>query len=462
MAPGDAIGLAPSRGPNLAPLHLGALAAGLAVVPLNSSLTPSEADAILASSGARLVVSSAAFAASKVELAARPPLGWWIEDDADPEELPLGFAAPPDCGKREAMVPVDVAPDAIALMLFTSGTTGRPKAVPLTHANLIANLQGLADLWQRSAADRLLHMLPAHHFHGLVLGLYGTMKCGGTIYMLPRFDARLALDAIETLELNIAMGVPTMYSRLVTAATDEDDLSSLRLALSGSAPLPPSVWEAFHARFGIALVERYGLTETGIVASNPPAAPRAGAVGFPVGETRVAIRNTEGEYCEWQPGNAVARGEVCVCGPAITSGYLGDDEATEQAIRQGWFHTGDLGSIDEDGYLRIDGRLKDLIIVGGSNVIPGEVERALGSVDGVEEVVAAGLPDDDLGEIVAAFVVASLTIPSAEEVEAGLRAAAEATLSPYKRPRRYVFVPEVPRNAMGKVDRPTLIQSALL
>lgn len=458
LAVGDAVALSPSRGPNLAPIHLGALAAGLTVVPLNSSLTTHETREVLASSSAKLVVSSFAFAEQRPELISMASAGWWVEDEAVTFEDE--FTAPPDCGARAAIVPSDVSADATALLLFTSGTTGRPKAVPLSHANLAANLNGLAKLWGRGHDEVLLHMLPAHHFHGLVLGLYGSLVCGGTLNILPRFEPRLVLDAIATREINTIMGVPTMYSRLLAAASDQDDLSGLRLAVSGSAPLPMHVWEAFRERFGVELIERYGLTETGIIASNPPEAPRPGAVGMPAAGNELAIRQDDNSYVAWSGEAPVARGEICTRGPSIMSGYVGDDEASDQALREGWFHTGDLGYVDEDGYLHIDGRLKDLIIVGGSNVIPGEVERALTGVDGVYEVVAAGLPDEDLGEIVAAFVVASLAVPSSQELESGLRAAAETSLAAYKRPRRYVFVPEVPRNAMGKVDRPLLIESA--
>lgn len=457
LPPGTPVGLSPSRGPNMAPIHLGALASGMVVVPLSSALTCNEMRQILDSSGAPLVVTSRGFANGKEELACIPDAAWWIEDDT--EALAPGFQAPPDCGKRTPFAPIRLTDSAVALMLFTSGTTGRAKAVPLSHGNLAANLDGLAKLWGRTANDQLLHMLPAHHFHGLVLGLYGTMLCGGTIYVLPRFDARLALATISTHDINIVMGVPTMYSRLITAADPRDDLSDLRIALCGSAPLAANVWEAFRDRFGVELVERYGLTETGIVASNPPQAPRVGAVGMPVAGSQIAIRQDD-QYRLWDGSGAIARGEICVRGASVMSGYIGDDEATAAAVQNGWFHTGDLGYVDDDGYVCIDGRLKDLIIVGGSNVIPGEVERALNDVRGVQEVVAAGLPDDDLGEIVAAFVVSAQVQTNTQELETGLRAAAETSLAAYKRPRRYVFVLEIPRNAMGKVDRPGLLELA--
>jgi len=298
-------------------------------------------------------------------------------------------------------------------------------------------------------------MLPIHHFHGLVLALYGSLLAGNEIVMVPAFDARRALDAIRELDVTLVMGVPTMYRRILDAAESQDDLGGLRLAISGSAPLGAALWERFHDRFGTELIERYGLTETGIVTSNPIDAPRGGSVGRPLPGVRVAIR-TEHGYLDTTAARAGERGEICVAGPNVMRGYGNDPEATTAALHDGYFHTGDLGHCDEDGYLWIDGRIKELIIVGGSNVVPGEVERALAGVQGVAELAVAGVPDDDLGEIVTAYVVAAGD-GDADALERSLGAAAEAGLAPYKRPRRYVFVPELPRNAMGKIDRARLV-----
>lgn len=458
LATGDRIGLSPSRGPEMLGLHLGALASGLVIVPLNSSLTASETDTLLATSAARLVVSSWQFAENKLTLNTTPELGWWIEDANEP--LPSGLTLIPSTKDDTPLVPVDLAADHTALLLFTSGTTGQPKAVPLSHTNLATNLTALAELWQRGPEDRVLHILPAHHFHGLALGLYGTLLAGGKLFILPRFEPRAVLSAIRKYEPNILMGVPTMYARMITAALPDDDLSSLRLALCGSAPLPASVWEDFKARFGISIVERYGLTETGIIASNPPDSPLAGSVGQPLAGTELALRQDDDSYLLYDGTAGIGRGEICVRSQTVTSGYLGSDNANEEIFRQGWFHTGDLGWVNDDGRLFIDGRIKDLIIVGGSNVIPAEVEKALATGTGVQEIVAAGLPDDDLGEIVAAFVVSAGKGTRRKQVETALRNLAAANLSPYKRPRRYVFVDEVPRNAMGKIDRPRLVAHA--
>ena len=254
-----------------------------------------------------------------------------------------------------------------------------------------------------------------------------------------------------------------MYARMIEAAREDDDLSGLRLAVSGSAPLGASLWNRFHGRFGVPLIERYGLTETGIVTSNPPGAPRGGSVGRPLRDTRVVI-DTGGRRLEAAPGRRTPRGEICVSGPAVSAGYGNDPAATAAAYRDGLFHTGDLGYFDEDGYLWIDGRIKELIIVGGSNVVPGEVAAALEDVEGVAEIAVIGIPHEDLGETVAALVVPATAgagdpqpartaaTGAARRLQGVLEARAEERLAAYKRPRRYAFVREIPRNAMGKID----------
>ncbi len=465
VRPGDRVVLSPERSPEMAVLHLGALACGAVVVPLNPALSPAEKRGVTESAAPALIVTGT------------------------------------DMETRQATASPHRIPPSTALLLFTSGTTGRPKSVPLTHDNLLANLTALADLWQRSERDRVLHMLPAHHFHGLVLALYGSLLAGSHIVLMPRFDARGALDAIARYAVNVVMGVPTMYARIVDAARKDGDLSGLRLAVSGSAPLGASLWSRFYERFGVPLIERYGLTETGIVTSNPPDAPRGGSVGKPIEKTTVVIAAGHGQgsrpdgsatpgarrrepargfpgvsaehdarrhesaldesvapapsglrYHEPTPGRATPRGEICVSGPAVSAGYGNDPEATAAAYRDGFFHTGDLGYFDEDGYLWIDGRIKELIIVGGSNVIPGEVVAALEDTGGVRELTAVGIPHEDLGEVVGVVAVPSDADATADRLEAALRRRAEKRLAAYKRPRAYVFARTIPRNAMGKTD----------
>jgi malonyl-CoA/methylmalonyl-CoA synthetase len=440
------VALALPRSRDLAAVHIAALASGATIVPLNTALSERERQAVLAAAGASVFVVDETVVATVRKR-------WAGEDDSANPVSPV--AASP---RRKSAEPLKVAPrntrDA-ALLIFTSGTTGKPKSVPLTHGNLAADLGALNSMWRRTASDRLLHMLPAHHLHGLGLALYGSLLVGGTIVLMPDFDARRALDAIRDHAINVVMGVPTMYARMIGAASAGDDLSVLRLALCGSAPLGLRAWGAFRERFGVPLIERYGLTETGIITSNPLDAPVGGSVGVAIPGTSVVLLTDKG-YVGPSPGSRSARGEVCIAGPTVMPGYGNDPEANAAAFVDGYFRSGDLGYFDEHGYLWIDGRLKDLIIVGGSNVVPAEVERALEGVSEIGECAAVGLPDPDLGEIVAVFVVAAdPTMPTAR-IEAAVNAAADAALARYKRPRLVIVVPELPRNAMGKIDRARL------
>ncbi|HYC56012.1 MAG TPA: fatty acid--CoA ligase family protein [Candidatus Binatia bacterium] len=516
LRPGDAIALALSRGPELAPLHLAALAGAHPIVPINTAMTGPEVARVLGAARPAVVIGSAAFvqmhgpsfemrgggapafetrggaaaflethadgraasvethgggAAAFLDTHADGGAAWWSEESAAPSQWLL--APPPSLAPVPApssdrspasrdqarSVPslevVGCADGHAALIIFTSGTTGAPKSVPLSHGNLLSNLETLATLWGRTRQDRLLHVLPAHHFHGLVLALYGSLLAGSRIVMLPGFEPAATLAALEAFEIDVLMAVPTIYSRLVHAAGSAGSLARLRLAISGSAPLPATLWEEVRDHLGAELVNRYGLTETGIVTSMLPGHARAGTVGAPLPGTRIALRTDDGRYHERVIGTASPRGEICITGPGVTAGYGNAPEANAAAFADGCFHSGDLGHFDEQGDLWVDGRIKELIIVGGSNVVPGEVEAPLSAVEGVAELVAAGVPHADLGEVVGAFVVARGGADLAA-LEERLRDAADKSLAAYKRPRHYCFLEEIPRNAMGKVDRSRL------
>jgi malonyl-CoA/methylmalonyl-CoA synthetase len=435
VAFGSRVALAPPRTRDLPALHVAALACGAVVVPLNTALSKRERADVLAAADVTWVVDETVVASERAR--------------ESPDESVESI------GSRTRLAAVDRSLADPALLIFTSGTTGRPKSVPLTHGNLAADLDALASMWRRGPKDRLLHMLPAHHLHGLGLALYGSLLVGAAVVLMPRFDARRALDAIREHRIDVVMGVPTMYARMVAAARDDDDLAGLRLALCGSAPLGLRAWEAFRARFGVSLIERYGLTETGIITSNPLDAPVGGSVGVAIPGTRVVIHADDG-YVEPTPGRRSPRGEVCIAGPTVMPGYGNDPEANAASFVDGYFRSGDLGYFDERGYLWIDGRLKDLIIVGGSNVVPAEVERVLESLPEVSECTAVGLPDREFGEIVAVFVVPTDPALPRDHIDAAVRAAADASLARYKRPRRVIVAHELPRNAMGKVDRAAL------
>jgi malonyl-CoA/methylmalonyl-CoA synthetase len=427
VRPGSRVALAPPRDRSLPALHIAALACGATIVPINTALSQREREEVLGAAEPDVVIDEAAIAGA----------------DRDGVHDESAIAVAPRAGTDAA------------LLIFTSGTTGKPKSVPLTHGNLAADLDALNTMWQRSSRDRLLHVLPAHHLHGLGLALYGSLLVGGEIVLAPAFDARLVLDTVRKLAINVLMGVPTMYTRLLAAARPEDDLAGVRLALCGSAPLGVRQWESFRARFGIALVERYGLTEVGIITSNPIDAPIGGSVGVPIAGATVVV-HTEDGYFAPTPGRASPRGEVCIAGPTVMPGYGNDPDANAKSFADGYFRSGDLGYFDEHGYLWIDGRAKDLIIVGGSNVVPAEIERALEGIAEIAECAAVGVPDPDLGEIVAVFVVPSDPALARERIEAAVLDTAAARLARYKRPRRVFVVSELPRNAMGKIDRARL------
>ena len=335
--PGDAIGVCPPRTSALPALHLAALASGLAIVPVNPALSDRERATLLGAAGIDHV--------------------YGAPDRPEPARSGPSLAI----AERAATDP--------ALVLYTSGTTGKPKSVPLSHANLSYDLEALAAAWGRTREDRLLHILPAHHFHGLVLATYGSLLSGCEMYLLPRFDAKVAVDAIAEHEITLTMGVPTMYARMLDTEAPADALSGLRLAVSGSAPLTQSTWTRFHQRFGVELVERYGLTETGIVATNPPDAPKPGSVGKPLEGTRIAIFDGENLH-EFPETQSRTRGEIAVAGPSVMSGYGNSPEENRSAFFDGWFRTGDLGYFDDAGYLHIDGRSKELIIVGSTRTVP--------------------------------------------------------------------------------------------
>ena len=319
------------------------------------------------------------------------------------------------------------------MIAYTSGTTGAPKGALLTHGNLLASARSVALAWRWSAEDRLLLSLPLFHMHGLGVGLIGSIFMGSAIVLFPRFEPAAVAAAITQESATMFFGVPAMYRRLV----DEPgfaDFARLRLLVSGSAPLPPDLFERIRSLARAAPVERYGMSETAMNVSNPyEGARKAGTVGVPLPGVEIAID---------------PRGEILVRGDNVFAGYLGNPGATAERFDGGWFRTGDLGSFDSDGYLRIDGRFSDLIISGGFNVYPREVEDQLREHPSVADAAVVGVQSDRWGEEVVAFVV-----PSADselDLDA-LRAFSGKLLAPYKVPKRIIAVEALPRNAMGKV-----------
>jgi malonyl-CoA/methylmalonyl-CoA synthetase len=336
--------------------------------------------------------------------------------------------------------------DAPAAIVYTSGTTGRSKGAVLSHNNFAANATSLVTCWRITSDDRYLAVLPLFHVHGLGNGVCSWLASGCRMRLVERFDANLALEWFEQFQPTLFFGVPTIYVRLLELPLEaaRGVGSRMRLFVSGSAPLPAHVLEAFRERYGHTILERYGMSETLMLTSNLLAGERrAGTVGYPLPGVSVSLRDARGAPIE--PG---AVGEAWVKGPAVFSGYWRNPEATASAIRDGWFATGDLGQIDASGCLTLRGRATELIISGGFNIYPREIEEVLLEQDGVREAAVVGTPDERRGEVPVAYVVADGDV----DVER-LRERCAEVLASFKAPRAIVRVNSLPRNAMGKLQK---------
>ncbi len=337
----------------------------------------------------------------------------------------------------------------LAALLYTSGTTGRAKGAMLSHGNLAANVRALVAAWGFGPTDRLLHALPIYHAHGLFVALGCAFASGASLRLLPRFDAADVLSALPG--CTVMMGVPTYYTRLLAqSAFDRRACAGVRLFVSGSAPLTPATFTAFRARTGHDILERYGMTETGMNTSNPLAGERrAGSVGPPLPGVELRIVDADGA-----PLPTGQTGAIELRGANVFKGYWRQPEQTAAAFTaDGWFRSGDLGFLDADGYLTINGRGKDLVICGGLNVYPREVELALDALPGVAESAVIGAPHAEFGEAVVAVVVPA---PGVTLDEAAIIGALKARLAGFKVPKRVFVVAELPRNAMAKVEKAVL------
>lgn len=418
-------------------LYLACLRLGVVFVPLNTAYTPHEVASFVDDARPALFVGRPG-APSPVGVATTT-LG--TAGDGTLAELADRVEPRHDTAPR--------APDDWAAMLYTSGTTGRSKGAMLSCGNLVSNARALVRAWRFAPEDVLLHVLPVFHVHGLFVALHCALSVGATVRLHARFDVDEVVADLR--RSTVLMGVPTQYHRLLDhPGLDVDACAGMRLFTSGSAPLPAHEHDAFAARTGHRIVERYGLTETMILTSNPYDGDRvAGTVGFAL--DGIGLRVADGAGTPVAPGEL---GTVEVRGPNVFLGYWGMPEATAASTRpDGWFVTGDVGALDEEGRLTLAGRASDLIISGGYNVYPKEVELAVDQAPGVEESAVIGLPDPDLGEVVVAVVVPRAAAVGVDE--AAVLAACEK-LARFKRPRRVVVVDELPRNAMGKVQKAVL------
>jgi malonyl-CoA/methylmalonyl-CoA synthetase len=331
-----------------------------------------------------------------------------------------------------------------AAIVYTSGTTGRAKGAVLTHGNLAANARTLVEAWRMTAADRYLAVLPLFHVHGLGNGVCSWLASGCRMRLVERFEHDMAETLFEEFRPTLAFGVPTVYVRLLELRDGAARRigGRMRLFVSGSAPLPALVFEAFRAKFGHAILERYGMTETLMTIGNPyDGERRPGTVGRPLPGVDVRIVGPQGR--DVAPGET---GQLLVRGPAVFEGYWRQPEATAAAFVDGWFRTGDLGERSADGYVTLRGRASDLIISGGFNVYPREIEDVLVEQPGVREAAVFGVPDPRRGEVPLACI-------AGDADPAALEAACRRLLASFKVPRSFVRVDSLPRNAMGKVDK---------
>ena len=405
VTPGARVVVQAPKVPELLPLYLAVLKIGGVYTPLNDAYTQSEVNYFLADAEPALVVRDAAEAATQAR--AMSPF-------------------------RQA---VRRAPHDLAALIYTSGTTGRSKGAMLTHGNLSSNALTLQRIWNFSDKDVLLHALPVFHVHGLFVAIHCALLSGAPMIWLPKFEVGQVVEALPT--ATVMMGVPTFYTRLLADPAFGSEIAAhMRVFISGSAPLLESTFSEFEERTGHRILERYGMSEAGMITSNPLVGDRiAGSVGYPLPGVDLRISQAGG---------------IEIKGPNVFSGYWRMPEKTAAEFTpDGWFMTGDVGHVDPDGRLWITGRAKDLIISGGYNIYPKEIELVLDEVEGVIESAVIGVPHPDFGEA----VVAAVTGQAAEE---NLIERARERLAAYKVPKRFVFLDELPRNAMGKVQKNVL------
>ncbi|WP_121067644.1 malonate--CoA ligase [Chachezhania antarctica] len=445
---GDRVAIQAEKSPDTLALIFACARAGLVFLPLNTGYTASEIAYFIENSGATLFICDPAKAADMAPVAQAS--GAACETLSPDGSGSLQTTA--DAAMRD-FATVDRDADDLAAFLYTSGTTGRSKGAMLTQGNLLSNAETLVDLWQFTERDVLLHALPIFHTHGLFVATNVILLAGGSMIFLPKFDQAEVLQALP--KATSMMGVPTFYTRLLDAPEFTKDLAGhMRLFISGSAPLLAETHRAFEERTGHRILERYGMTETNMNTSNPyDGDRRPGTVGFP-------LPGVDLKVCDPESGGPVPRGEIGVIevrGPNVFKGYWQMPEKTAAELRDdGFFITGDLGMVDADGYVHIVGRGKDLIISGGYNIYPKEIELLLDDQPGVLESAVVGVPHPDFGEGVVAVLVAEAG--AAPDLNA-IRADLKEKLAAYKRPKRIEVIENLPRNTMGKVQKNLLRDS---
>lgn len=441
VGPGDRVAYQVQKSPSALIVHLALLRCGAIQMPLNPDYTDREVRALLDDAEPVMLIRP-----SDREALSGPWQTLTLDADG-------GGTLGEIVGDGNGALP-QLAPGDGAALLYTSGTTGRPKGALLSHGNLVANAKTLVSAWGFTSSDVLLHVLPLFHTHGLFVAAHCALASGASMVLLPRFEVGQVLDELST--CSVMMGVPTHYTRLLA---DErfgaGQCKGVRLFVSGSAPMAPVLHAEFTERTGAQILERYGMTETSMLTSNPLGGQRRpGTVGPALPGVSIRLVNDDDEH--------VADGEIGgiqVSGENVFSGYWRRPDLWDETFTaDGWFRTGDLGRFDSDGYLELVGRSKDLVITGGLNVYPKDVEQVLDSLPGISESAVVGVPDADLGEIVVGVVVAE---QGAQLDLDELRAQARQRLAGYKTPKRLVLAQDLPRNVMGKVQKSVLREQVI-
>ncbi len=439
-------------------LELAVLSVGGIVLPLNPDYKAQEIEYFLADSGSSFFLTDLErFSRARTALEKLDKLETVLVDFAEGvgvRSLPRELEAAP----RDYTRPYPIGGDDVAVICYTSGTTGRSKGAMITHRNLISNTMALHKIWGWSDRDVLLHVLPLFHVHGLFVALHGAMNTGATMIMHEKFDPLRTWEAIEKEKCTIVMGVPTMYQRLLNQWESMDsrpDLHSVRVFISGSAPLLEAQFNRFEKETGFRILERYGMTEAGMIASNPldPSRRKPKSVGYPLPGVKVRVVSPSGDDA---PSGEV--GEVWVRGENVFKAYWEMPEKTRESFHDGWLKSGDLGylDLDDDARLYLVGRAKEMIITGGYNVYPKEIEDVLAGHPSIKEAAVIGLPDEDFGEKVTAIVVPEDGLePISPEV---IIKYCKNLLAGYKCPKSIFLSDQLPRNAMGKLQKNILVE----
>jgi len=450
VKPGDRVAVQVPKSIEAIMLYLAVVRAGAVFLPLNTGYTPAEIEYFLGNATPRIFVCDPKKRADYEALTAKlgiglETMGIWQNHETSAGSLNDAALVAPTEFKTVAREASD-----LAAILYTSGTTGRSKGAMLTHANLLSNAETLVDVWRFTSDDVLLHALPIFHTHGLFVATNTALSAGASLIFLPTFSAETTIENIPG--ATALMGVPTFYTRLLDDPAFTGDLvKHMRLFVSGSAPLLAETHVQFEQRTGHRILERYGMTETNMNTSNPyEGERRAGTVGFPLPGVDLRIVDSE-------TGKTLPQGEIGIIevkGPNVFAGYWQMPEKTKEEFRDdGFFITGDVGVIDADGYVQIVGRSKDLIISGGYNIYPKELELLLDEEDGVLESAVIGVPHADFGEGVVAVLVPK---PGAELDEATILDSIKPKIARFKQPKRIVVLDVLPRNTMGKVQKNVL------